>query len=384
MSKKVIIRNIKKGLTEPRYAFCAFRSRFKSYLTYRFFNGRSAYPETISLFLTYGCNLRCKMCGQWGDFGASRKLSSDILTSQLTFDELKSLIDDVAFFKPNITLFGGEPFLYKEFLKLIEYIKSVSLRCNAVTNGTLLEKYAEPLVDVGMDEIIISLDGTPEIHDMIRGVPGAFGKIVRGVKRIQDVKEESRKRKPLINVAVVISELNYQNLGEIVALCADMKVSSVCFHHLIFFSKETYEKHNEEFQKAFFITSPSWGGFIREHPGIDTDSLISEIARVKNKRYDTKVYFYPDFTDEEIKRYYSGEQFVPQTYSQRCKSPWMEAYIFPDGSVRPCLSMDYIAGNIKSESFLKVWNNKLYRRYREVIKKKTFPVCAKCTEFYRF
>lgn len=62
----------------------------------------------------------------------------------------------------------------------------------------------------------------------------------------------------------------------------------------------------------------------------------------------------------------------------------MEAYIFPDGSVRPCLSMDYIAGNIKEESFLKIWNNKKFRRYREVIKEKVFPACTKCTEFCRF
>lgn len=353
-------------------------------MTYKFCKGRSAYPETVSLYLTYRCNLHCKMCGQWGEKGTLKGLPSDILKSELTLDELKSLIDDVATFKPNITLFGGESFLYKEILELIKYIKDANLRCNNVTNGVLLDKYAEDVVDLNMDEIIISFHGTPKIHDEVTQVSGTFDRATRGLELVKKFKAEKGKHKPIINVTTPITKWNYHILSEIADYWAGMDVNSVSFHHLIFFSRETYNKHYEEFRKVFGIDSLSWAGFVREHSEINVDSLLKEFDKIKNKNYNTDVSFYPDFSDNEIRKYYSDEQFVPQTYPLRCISPWMEAYIFPDGSVRPCLSMDYIAGNIKDKPFTKIWNNKQYRRYRKVIKKKVFPVCTKCTEFYRF
>src|SRR3990172_2075982 len=98
----------------------------------------------------------------------------EVLKSELTIDELKSIIDEVKFYGPNITFFGGEPLLYKEWATLVRYIKEAGLRCNIITNGMLLEKHAEEVVGLGIDEIIFSLDGPREIHDTIRGAEGIF------------------------------------------------------------------------------------------------------------------------------------------------------------------------------------------------------------------
>jgi len=384
VSKKVITRNLKKGIKQPKYAFEALKSRTKSYLTYKFCNGFSAYPETISLYLTYRCNLRCKMCGQWGEEGSSKELSSDILKSELTLDELKSLIDDVASFKPNITLFGGEPFLYKGVIELIKYIKDAKLRCNTVTNGVYIGKYAQELIKLGMDEIIISIHGLSQKHDEVTNIPGTFDKIAKGLQKLERLKTERNKTKPIINITTPITDMNYQELEDIVDYWDNMGVFSVRFHHLIFFSQETYEKHEQRFRKEFCLDSPSWAGFIRESSGIDVEILQKVLDKINQKIYNIDVSFYPELKKDEINKYYSDEEFIPESYPLRCMSPWMEVYIFPDGSVRPCLSMDYIAGNIREESFLKIWNNEQYRQYRIVIKEETFPVCTKCTEFYRF
>ncbi|MEK7698793.1 MAG: hypothetical protein AAB332_00165, partial [Planctomycetota bacterium] len=81
-------RNLRTALTkairQPRYAMRAFWQRTRSFLDYRFRDGFSSYPETISLFLTYRCNLRCTMCGQWGIEGSSRKLSPESLKGELS------------------------------------------------------------------------------------------------------------------------------------------------------------------------------------------------------------------------------------------------------------------------------------------------------------
>ena len=115
IAQKNLIRNVKKALTQPGYAWHTALKRMRSYATYTFCDGYSAPPETISLFLTYKCNLTCYMCGQWGDNGAFKEFNNNTLREQLSFDEIKKLIDHLSPYKPNITLFGGEPMMYKDW-----------------------------------------------------------------------------------------------------------------------------------------------------------------------------------------------------------------------------------------------------------------------------
>jgi radical SAM protein with 4Fe4S-binding SPASM domain len=63
----------------------------------------------------------------------------------------------------------------------------------------------------------------------------------------------------------------------------------------------------------------------------------------------------------------------------------MTAYIFPDKSVRPCLSMNVSMGSLETDSFYDIWNNDRYRRYRrEARRRGRFPACDRCTELFRF
>ena len=69
----------------------------------------------------------------------------------------------------------------------------------------------------------------------------------------------------------------------------------------------------------------------------------------------------------------------------RCLSPWIVAYVFPDGEVRPCLNFSYSFGNIRRERFSRIWNNAQAKLFRDTLKKnRIFPVCARCTELYRY
>ena len=63
----------------------------------------------------------------------------------------------------------------------------------------------------------------------------------------------------------------------------------------------------------------------------------------------------------------------------------MTVYIFPDGNVGPCEELNLYFGNAKSESFKFIWNNRQFVRFRQILReKKTFPVCYRCSELYRF
>lgn len=381
-----IRRAIKKALSQPRYGWQAFKRRFLSYLTYKLFSGYSAYPETISLFLTYRCNLRCKMCGQWGMVGSSRDYPPEMLRTQLSSEEIEALLDDVKSFGPNITLFGGEPLIYTEWPKVVRMVKERGMRCNIITNGVLLKDNAERMIELGVDEIIFSLDGPREIHDNMRDSPGTFDRAYEGFRRLKEIKSSKDKKNPLVNISSTVFEINYERLDEVVRIAEEMDATSITFHHLIFVGRDTYAEHNRIFQECFSCISPDWGGFMRDDlPRIDPEILLRKIKEIKNMRSKVSISFYPNYTDEEVRNYYSSFDFVPSSYKNRCLSPWMVAYIFPDGSVRPCQSLNFSAGNIREASFREIWNSERYRNFRRVVKdKKAFPVCVRCTEFYRF
>jgi len=386
ISRRNIARLFRKALADPGYALRAARQRFRSYLSYLRSDGRSAPPETISLFLTFRCNLRCKMCGQWGPEGSARGYSPETLKSQLSREEIRALIADVRGFRPNITLFGGEPLLHPEFAGIVEDIKAAGLRCNVITNATLLERFAEPLVEFGLDEIIFSLDGPREAHDEVRGVAGTFDRAMAGFGALQAAKEKSGKKLPKINVTSVVFESSYERLPELIPVAEQLGAGSLTIHHLIFYDRATYDAHNELFEREFGTTCYDWEGFVVDAlPEIDPEKVIEVRKRLLATPPRVPVAFYPNLTDAEVRAWYGGFAFEPASYSGRCKSPWMVAYVFPDGGVRPLHSMNFVAGNVREATFRDIWNNDKYRRYRRTVKEcGRFPICSRCTELYRF
>lgn len=384
--RRNLLRALKKAVGQPGYAWQVFKQRLRSDLSYRFGDGKSAFPETISLFLTYQCNLRCKMCGQWGEAGSAKAYSKEQLQSCLSVDEIKALIDDVAGFKPNITLFGGEPLLYSGWEDVVRYVKAAGLRCNMISNCTLLPKHAERVVDAGVDEIIVSLDGPEPVHDEIRGREGTFARLKEGLDALRAARDAAGRKAPLINVSSVLFEENYERLEETLRTCESIGADSVTFHHLIFISRDIYDRHCAAFGSKFDVEHSDWEGFVVDAlPAIDTDRLIENLRQVKAIDSPVAVSVYPNLTDEDVRAYYAAFDFTATSYKPRCMSPWMVAYIFPDGSVRSCNTLCFVAGNLREATFREIWNSPRYVEFRRELKQQgRFPACVRCTELFRF
>src|SRR4030043_180698 len=134
-------------------------------------------PVNITWEITHRCNLRCVHC---------LSASSEESPGELSLDECKSIVDQLAALKVfEINFGGGEPLLKDYFLPLLHYIHQKGIVTCISTNGTVLtdeaiERFTKnPLVNVQ-----VSLDGaTAEINDAIRG-RGTFGKIITGMERL--------------------------------------------------------------------------------------------------------------------------------------------------------------------------------------------------------
>ncbi|PIS28446.1 MAG: hypothetical protein COT43_06335 [Candidatus Marinimicrobia bacterium CG08_land_8_20_14_0_20_45_22] len=385
--KQNLGRAVRKSIKQPGYAVKNLNHRLKASLSYHLFNGRSFCPETISLFLTYTCNLKCLMCGQWGEKGVFKDYDRSLLSERLSLEEIRALIEDVRKGKPNITLFGGEPMMYPNWIEVVKMVKSAGLRCNIITNGTFIKRFASEIVDSGLDEIIFSLDGPREIHDYIRRVPGTFDKSMEGFRILAELKKKKKSRTPLVNINSTITEYNFQHIDEIIAIVEGIQASGLTLHHLLFLDKDTVNSFILEFKERFHQSPSDWIGFISdEPPKIDPEVLIQKANELRHKKYKTDVNFYPNLTAEEIRTWYTQFPFVSNSYKNRCLSLWATAYVFPDGSVRPYHTMNFAPGSIREHKFSEIWNNETYRNYRLYIKKhKCFSVCSKgCTEFFRY
>lgn len=383
---KNIKRIVAKASQQPAYALHAARMRILSALSYRFRYGKSALPETISLLLTYRCNLHCQMCGQWGERGSLKSLPSAVTKRYLELPLIEMLIKEVRSFHPTITLFGGEPLLHPQWAEVVALVKGAGLRCNMISNGILLKRRAEQAVRLGLDEIIFSLDGRAEVHDRIRGGKGVFRRALEGFQHLERVKKKYGKKKPTVNVNTVIWEENQGILQEVTEQAARFGAQTITFHHLIFADQKTFDETERITQVALGFGSPDWAGFIKDElPRIDPEWIIEQKRQIEREKCVVPAFFYPNFTADEIRAYYGSFSFLPSSYKQRCLSPWMVAYVLPDGSVKPCLSLGYAMGDLHKASFKEIWNGERAVKFRRLLKQRRyFPVCLRCTEFCRF
>jgi len=381
------LRNLKryvaKAIRQPGYAAKVFSKRLKAQMYYYLGNGRSSAPEAVTLFLTHRCNLRCKMCGQWGESGVTKDLGADAIRQEFSLEQMTALVDDLARFRPSVTLFGGEPLLYPHCLDLIRHIKAKGMHCLMITNGAMLDKYAQDLVEAGLDELNVSLDGGKDLHDEIRGLPGLFERIENGLQAVQSAKKEQGKKKPLINLQCTITKYNMVALEQLTSVAQDLGADSLTYHNLIFLGRELIDAQ-KQYDKQLDCSSHEWEGFVFS-PELDPVKLFEKIEEIRSKTYPFALDMYPNLTAEGLKDYYNNPNYLPKGYTARCQSPWVVAYIFPDGEVKPCLNSSFSFGNIGQEKFSSVWNSAQAVKYRRTLKKESiFPVCVRCTELYRY
>ncbi len=371
-------RNIYKFFRQPFYGMKVFLKRVKAALYYKLGRGQAPLPEAVTLFLTRRCNLKCKMCGQWGDQGVTKK--GNKIQPDMPLKKLREVILTLAEFRPSITLFGGEPLLYTEIEEIIKLIKRNQLHCVMITNGYLLEKYARIITSEELDELNISIDGPKKVHDKIRGINGLYSKIEEGIKAVHNLKKG---KKPLINLQTTITKYNINDIVDMLNVAEEFKADSITFHHLIFLDKEDIKNTEARFPS---LGCKDWEGFVFK-PGIEPGKLSDIIGEIndkaKNRPFSVNVY--PNFSPKEIEQYYRDRKYFPKSYSGRCKSSWLCAYVFPDGELRPCLNFKYSFGNLKNEKFEDVWNSEKAVKFRKMLTDNCrFPVCSRCTEIFRY
>ncbi|MFO7860994.1 MAG: 12,18-didecarboxysiroheme deacetylase [Desulfosalsimonas sp.] len=171
--------------------------------------------------ITQRCNLKCIHC-----YAHAKARQQD---NELTTDEGKALIDDLAGMGVPVLLFsGGEPLMRKDMPELAQYAVEKGMRAVISTNGTLIDaKTAGILKDIGLSYVGISLDGSRDINDRFRGVDGAFDQALEGIR---NAKQAGIK----VGLRFTINRFNAEEIPALFDLLEQMDIPRICFYHLVY------------------------------------------------------------------------------------------------------------------------------------------------------
>jgi 12,18-didecarboxysiroheme deacetylase len=171
--------------------------------------------------VTRRCNLHCVHCYA---HAKDRDFSNELST-----DEGKLLIDDLAHFgSPVLLLSGGEPLIRPDLPELAQYAVDQGMRAVISTNGTLISsQVAKNLKRIGLSYVGISLDGMEAINDRFRGLKGAFQDALNGIRNCQDAGIK-------VGLRFTINRYNVGEIPQIFDLLEEMQIPRVCFYHLVY------------------------------------------------------------------------------------------------------------------------------------------------------
>jgi radical SAM protein with 4Fe4S-binding SPASM domain len=138
-------------------------------------------PFTFVQWLaTYGCNFRCPYCE------ASAGLPHP---QELTTSEVRVFFDDlVRLGAKRLLISGGEPLTRPDILELMGYANHRGLQLGLVSNGYLVEEMWSDLQHFRFFLFFTSLDRSASAHDKVRGHPGAWNRVLRSLRLMQEKK----------------------------------------------------------------------------------------------------------------------------------------------------------------------------------------------------
>jgi uncharacterized protein len=148
--------------------------------------------KAMCLHLAHDCNLRCDYCfAEGGAFAGRREMMSEE-AAHAAIDYLVRVSGTRR--NLEIDFFGGEPLMNFDVLKsTVAYARSLeakhgkNFRFTVTTNGYHVTDEMKAYLDANMNNIVVSIDGRPHVHDAVRKTAGGKGSYAKVQKNAKDM-----------------------------------------------------------------------------------------------------------------------------------------------------------------------------------------------------
>lgn len=288
--------------------------------------------------VTRTCNLRCIHC-----YSSSEAKKYD---QELTTDEARKMIDDLADFNVPVILFsGGEPLIRPDILDLAEYAVSKGIRVTFSTNGTLIDKAtARKIKDIGVGYVGVSFDGIKEKHDEFRRHDGAFDKALEGIRNLIEVDQR-------VGLRFTINKHNYLQLDDIFDFIERENIPRACFYHLVYSGRGSEmvneDLNHQEAREAVDL-------IIRRTQDFHDRGLDKEILTVDN--HADSIYLYLKMKKENPERASHIWEMLERNGGNR--TGIAIANVDNKGNVHPDqFTTNHTFGNVRERHFGEIWTD---------------------------
>jgi Fe-coproporphyrin III synthase len=302
------------------------------------------------------CNCRCIMCDIWKANQNKKEISREELQRHVAvFGKLG--VREIVFS-------GGEALMHSNLWALCELIKIRGIKITLLSTGLLLERNAAEVVRY-IDNVIVSIDGSENIHDQIRNIPGGYRKIAEGIAALRKLKPGFR-----ITARCVIQRYNYRDFPNIVSSARAIGLDQISF-------------------LAADVSSTAFN-----HPENIGAERIGEIALSKSETNEFETILRSSFLelrDEyeqkfiaenpkkmmKILHYYKALNGLADFPTTVCNAPWVSAVIESNGDVLPCF-FHKPYGNIYGNQLTQVLNSPEAIEFRKKLSVTGNEICKKC------
>lgn len=310
----------------------------------------------LALSVHSACNCRCIMCDIWKANAERREISAEELTRHL--DAMRRLK------VRRVMLTGGEPLMHSNLRALCEALKARGIRLTIVTTGLLLGLRAADLARWA-DEIVVSIDGSRDVHDHVRRVRGAYDRIASGIAGVRSLAPDLP-----ISGRAVVQKMNYLDLPNIVGAAHELGLNRISFL--------AADVSSEAFNRPI-----PWDSARQREVMLDRDDLpkfAETIERTIRERSDDFGSGFIAETPDGLRRlhqYYAALVGAGEFPRNRCNAPWVSAVVEPDGHVRPCFFHPPY-GSLRGRGLEAVLNAPEAVLFRRTLEVSENPTCRRC------
>ena len=302
-----------------------------------------SYPCVLIIDPTNICNLRCPLCAT----GAG---TSDIPPGMMDMNLYRRVIDELGPYLYELHLFNwGEPFLHRDFFDMVRYAKKFPIYINTSSNfNAVTGEMISQIVDCGLDELTVSIDGvTKEAYEKYR-VGGDFDRVMSNLRSLVDEKKRRNSATPEIVFRFLVMKHNVKELDRAREVARELGCR---------FKKKTIRIDMLDF---------------------DSDSVKDKIEERKE--------WLPDET--EFNRYKKRDEKRRKKPGKKrvCKDLWQRVFINWNGAVYPCCNIcaqDDLFTTSYDVPFREIWNGRKYTAARRLFREEKVDmdfVCKRCYE----
>jgi MoaA/NifB/PqqE/SkfB family radical SAM enzyme len=312
--------------------------------------------ESLPVLILYPhsrCNCRCVMCDIW-------KTDS---TQEIGVAELERHSEDIARLRVEWVVFsGGEPLMHSDLFRLCRFLRERKIRTTLLSTGLLIERYADQIVEC-LDEVIVSLDGPPEIHDAIRRVPRAFDLLASGVAALH-------RRNPdfAVSARSTVQSSNCGHLRATVEAARALGLRSISFL--------AADVSSEAFNRGVIWTSQRQSQVALAPPQIST--LKAEVEALIDAGECGNFVAESPQKLRRIVEHFRAHLGLHVPVAPRCNAPWVSAVLESDGVVRPCFFHPPIGTVANGTSLFEVLSSPEAVSFRKSLDVSTNPICRRC------